>query len=220
MSGFFGNYNQDPMAQRQALISKYNAARLNLVAVVIFSAINIITLIANTGVYMLFSANMPYVLTFFGLFVCGMLPEAAYKDPSQMVFFDKSFFVFLLVISILILLVYLACWWLSKDGKVRWLKIALGLFMLDSISLLVLGSAGMLILDIAFHAWIIYILISGIKAYSKIKALPKESEPIEAEFTEICSDEDVENTEALIEEGLQNIEAPSEGNPTHGENIE
>ncbi len=207
MSGLFGNFSSDPRMQRHALMSKYNAARINLIAVVVFTAINMITLTTNVGSYFLFSANMPYMLTFLGLFLCGMMPENYYEKAEEMVFMDKSLFVVMLVISILILLLYMACWWFSKNGKVAWIRIALGLFVIDTVAMFLLGSAGIFIVDLIFHIWVIGILVSALNAFKKIKALPKDNEMIEADFTELDADEYYEHEE---KDFAGEIEAPTE----------
>ena len=211
--GLFGNFYADPRMEKQALISKYNAARLNILAVVIFTAINMVSLATNPGSYFLFSANTPYMLTFFGMFLCGMLPEDYYKDFEGMVYFDKSFFVIMLIISIFVLAFYVLCWFLSKKGKSVWLKIALGLFIADTALMFVFGSAGMLIVDLIFHIWVIAILVSGIKAQKKLSDMPKEDEIIEAEYREITTEDTSAEEEPVVE---ATIEAPTE-NP-HEEN--
>lgn len=211
MSGLFGNYGLDPRMQRQALINKYNAARINLLAVVVFTVINMITLAMGIGSYLPFSANMPYMLTFLGLFLCGMLPEQYYEKAEGMVFMNKTWFIALLIISILIIILYVVCWLLSRKGRVSWLKVALGMFLVDSVAIFLLGSAGFPLFDILFHVWVIAILISGIKAHAKIKALPKEDEMIEADYAELPDEEydEYEESEAE-EETVAEIEAPKE----------
>ena len=57
MSNLFGNFNDDPRIQRQALASKYSAARSNLLLLVIFSAINLIMMATGTGTYFLFPSR-------------------------------------------------------------------------------------------------------------------------------------------------------------------
>jgi len=211
---FFKNVGYSDGMQRQALISKYNNARLNLLIVIIFTAVNMALVVANLDTYFLFSANIPYLITLYGAFFCGMFPKEYYVENGLegMFFFDKSFFVVMLLISVLILAIYFICWLFSKKGKALWLKIALGLFIADTVLMLILGSSGSFIMDLAFHVWVIVILISGIKAQKKIGDMPADS-IIEAEYTEIPDSEangeadSSENAEASV---TPEIESPTE----------
>ncbi len=183
------SFDMDPRMERQALISKYNAARINLLAVVAFTVFNIVTLALGSGSYFLFSANAPYMLTFLGMFLCGMLPEEYYVGMDGMFYLNKSVFVILLALSIIILALYVLCWYFSKNGKVKWLKAALILFSIDTVVMLITGDISAIIFDIIFHIWVIYILVSGIKAHKKIIAMPNGEVAIEAEYTELPTDE-------------------------------
>ena len=108
MSNLFGNLSDDPRIQRQALISRFAAARSNLLLLVVFSAINLLMLATGLGTYFLFSASVPYLITDLGMFLCGMYPEEFYEGLEGMFFLDKSFFVIMLIISILILGTFLS----------------------------------------------------------------------------------------------------------------
>ena len=71
----YNNVALDPRLERQALKNKYNAARMNLIGVVIFTIINIVMTASGAGGYFLFSASVPYLITTIGMLLCGMLPE-------------------------------------------------------------------------------------------------------------------------------------------------
>jgi hypothetical protein len=189
MSNLFGNFNDDPRIQRQALANKYSAARSNLILMVIFSAINLLMLATNAGTYFLFSASVPYIITDVGMFFCGMYPTEAYEGFEGMYFLDKSLFFILLAISALILVIYFLCWLFSKNGKVKWLTTALVLFCIDTLVMFVYyGFAISSIIDIIFHVWVIVILVMGIKAHKKLKEMPEEEVVIEAEYRELPAD--------------------------------
>ncbi len=224
MAKFFSNISFDPRMQRQALQNKYNAARMNLLAVVLFTVINIVSLATGIGGYFLFSASVPYVITMFGLVLCGMMPDEFYQEMEMegMFFLDESFFYITLAISILILGLYVLCWFFSKKKPV-WLTVALVLFIIDTVVMfLYYGIALDMILDIAFHAWVIWILVSGIRAHRDLQKMPKEEPIIEAEFTDISNDESAEfeaqspelnvPTEAPTEEKTENDDGFSSAN--------
>lgn len=172
----FGARNNGALTPRQNLENKYISARQNLLLVVMFSVINIIFLCLGTGSYFLFSASIPYLLVDLGRFYCGMYPAEEYTGEfAGMTFADPSLFVTLLVIAIVIIALYLACWYFSKNHKVGLLVFALVLFSIDTAALLMFASVQSLF-DIAFHIWVIVILIMGISAHYKLKKLPPEVE--------------------------------------------
>ena len=186
MSNLFGNISGDPRIERQALVNKFNAARSNLLLLVIFSVVNIFLLATGSGMYFLFSASVPYLITYLGMFLCGMFPNEFYEGLEGMFFLDKSFFVIMLIISLLILLIYLLCWWFSKKKGVGWLIGATVMFGIDTLVMfLSSGISSESIFDVIFHIWVIVILIMGISAYYKLKKMPEERRTIEGEFTDI-----------------------------------
>ena len=121
------------------------------------------------------------------MFFCGRYPEEWYEGLEGMMFVDDSFFYTLLAVAIVIILVYLALWFFSRNQKVGFIIGALVLFAIDTAAMLYYyGISGSSLFDILFHVWIIVILSMGISAHYKLKKLPEE--PIEVEFTELPLD--------------------------------
>ena len=181
---------------------KYRTSRMNLLLVVAFTVINLILLVTNANSYFLFSAFIPYFITSLGMLFCGRFPEEFYEDGfADMTFLDNSVFVVLLILSIIITLFYLLTWFLSSKNRMVWLIVALVLFGIDTLGMLVLNGISIdSILDIAFHAWVIYYLIIGVNAGKKLKELPPEEElppVVETENGEVAlSAEDEEGSTA------------------------
>ena len=120
MSSLFGNFTDDPKIQRQALASRYSAARMNLLLFIIFSAVNTVLLAAGTNLYFLFSASIPYLIVKIAKLYCGLLPAEYYgEEYAEMVFADKSFFAVSIVIAFLVLAIYFICWLFSKKYNQR-----------------------------------------------------------------------------------------------------
>ena len=122
------------------------------------------------------------IITDEAMYLCGKYPAEYYgEDMSEFVFFDNSLFIVAIVISVVIIGLYLLAWFMSKNHKVGWLIFALVFFSLDTIMLLswyVIDFS--MILDILFHAWVLYYLISGISAHYKWLKLPdEETETVE-----------------------------------------
>ena len=180
--GLFNRNNNaaTQLSPRQILENKYSSSCGNLLLVVVFTAINIVLLVANSNTYFLFSAYIPYLLADLGMYFCGLYPAEFYGGSTVgMDFFSKSFLAVMLGIAAVILVLYLLSWVFSRKQKPGWLIFALVFFGIDTVAMLVLnGFAVDSIVDYLFHGWVIYSLFSGISAYSKLKKLPEEPEQI------------------------------------------
>ena len=142
--------------------------------------------------------SIPYFLTTIGMVQCGLLPPEYYEYPMEdYIFYDKSLFVALLIISIILTSLYLLAWFMSKKNRVGWLIFALVFFGLDTVGMLIFnGIAAEGIIDIVFHAWIIYYLVVGIIAHNKLKNYPYEDEPVMAYQNAVSQAEGAQEAEA------------------------
>ncbi len=212
-------------AQRKAYETKYTNARVNLLLVVAFTAINIIILATGSYTYFLFSASIPYFVADMGMLLCGKYPPEVYVDGlEEMIVFEPSVFPIFAIISLLIVSVYLVFWFFSKK-RPGFLMAALVLFVIDTVGMFILyGVSFDSIIDIVFHGYVIWSLVSGIKAHNALLALPKEEvvygegegfvtvdpvAPAETVSTDETPAEEVPAEEASIEETPVE-EAPSE----------
>ena len=186
------------LTPRQNYERKYKASRANLLLVVIATAINMFLIATGSDTYFLFSAFIPYFLTTIGMVQCGLLPPEYYEYPMEdYIFYDKSLFVALLIISIILTSLYLLAWFMSKKNRVGWLIFALVFFGLDTLGMLIFnGIAAEGIIDIVFHAWIIYYLVVGIIAHNKLKNYPYEDEPVMAYQNAVSQAEGAQEAEA------------------------
>jgi hypothetical protein len=198
MGLFNKNQNQQaqPFSQRQQLERRYASARMNLLWVVLFTAINIVLLVSNSYTYFLFSAFIPYAIVDYGMIVCGKYPADFYGDLSQYQFFDTTVLVVLIAVAAVICVLYLLCWIFSKKRRVAWLIVGLVFFALDTVFMLLGGISADRILDILFHGWVIISLTGGIIAHSKLKKLPAE-EP--APVAESVQTEETDSGEELTQ---------------------
>ncbi len=175
MNNNFKSTQTTPEAlQYKTYLSKYLNARSNILLIVIFSALNIVFLLAQSGTYFLFSAYIPYVLVDLGMFMCGKYPAEYYADGLEdMVYLDDSFLIITVVISVIIIVLYLLSWIFSKKLKIGWMIFALIFFSADTIAMLTFnGFAIESLLDILFHGWVIFSLVNGIINYNKLSKLP------------------------------------------------
>ena len=158
------------LSERDRMIQKHNVCRSNLLFLIIFTIINIVLIATKADLYFLFSAFVPFWIAYLGALFGG---EAFLSAPV---------FYIMLAIAFLILVVYFLCWLFSKK-HIAWLIVALALFIVDTVCLLALFllSGDMMSgwMDIFFHAWVLYYLISGVVAYFKLKRIPEYEEVTE-----------------------------------------
>ncbi len=195
MANVFSPKNLSP---RQSYERKYKTSRMNLLLLVVATAINLLLVGTGSDRYYLFSAYIPYLIMVTGMYMCGMLPPEYYDAPMEdYLFYDKSLFVALLILSIIITLLYLLAWFMSKKNRVGWLIFALVFFGLDTVGMLIVyGFAVDAIVNILFHAWVIYYLVVGIIAHNKLKNYPYEDEPVMAYENAVPQADGAEEVEA------------------------
>ncbi len=159
------------MKQSSTLTSmrtKYNNMRISLLWVIVFSAINVITL-SLTQTYFLFSSYFSQLLTQIGY--------ALYVESEAPVFL-----IVFGVIALITILPYLLCWIFSKE-KYGWMIGALVLFSVDTLVFLpdclfmLLDGDISMIIDLAFHIWVLFSLGAGVKYGIAMKKEPQE--PVE-----------------------------------------
>ncbi len=179
MAKFFNNNAAvQQRSQREILYSRFHSARHNLLLVMVFSLINIVLLVTNSGTYFLFSAFIPYLLVDYGMFGCGLYPAEYYEAYYPgMEFADMSFIIVCSLIAAVVLILYLLSWIFSKKPRIGWMIAALTFFVIDTVVMLFM-MADLLksIVDIVFHCFVIFSLVRGIVSYFKLKKLPEDAD--------------------------------------------
>lgn len=153
--------------------NKYGIARSNLLLVILFTLINSVISFAHGNFYFLFSASIPYYVASFSA-AWAYSPEDIGLEPAAN---PTAILVIGAVIAAVLLVPYLLCWIFSKKHY-GWMIAALVLFSLDSVWLLLNFHIG-LILDILFHAYVLYYLIMGVR-YGLLSRQAAEAEAAEA----------------------------------------
>ncbi len=202
MAKLFQNPNGN-VPKTLLLERKYAAARGNLMLVIAMTVINLILLAFGGDLYFLFSAYIPYCAVILGMFYTGNMPPEMYEGDMSMVVEGNGILIFAVALAGTFVLLYLLAWLCSKGHKVGWLIFALVLFGLDTAFMLFWAGISIdILIDILFHAWVIYYLVAGIRAHYALKKLPPE-ESIPVGFTEIS-----ENlpTEELLEDSQNPME--------------
>jgi len=145
----------------EALLTKkkYTSSRMSALLVAGLSILNVILLLANLNFYFPFSATVPMLLVDI---------EGLRAGSSLSIVF--------LIIAVLYVAVMFVFWWLS--GKYYpFFIVLLVVFSLDTLALIILCVASFaltefdpsLLIDVAFHAWVIYEFVIGIIMGRKLK---------------------------------------------------
>jgi hypothetical protein len=142
-------------------VLKFEKARNNLLTVIVFTIINLILTAFDAGISFLFSATLPQVI-----FEIGKTLDSEIGS--------SIFMIIGLIIAFIIIITYFVFWILAKRMRV-FILVALIFFSVDSLVLLFLvldmEFNASLLLEIAFHVWILYYLINGVKAWAKIRGV-------------------------------------------------
>lgn len=210
MAQRFGFARGQVQTPKEAYSLKYNSARSNILLVILLTVVNIGMLLFDGNTYFLFSAFVPYFLVGTGMLMTGRMPVGEGEDAVEMPVLDDSFFWIMTAVAVVMVVLYLLSWLLSKDHKVGWLIFALVFFSADTLIMLLLGTLDVsTLVDIAFHIWVLVSLSMGLYAHHKWKTLPDEvpvpaytfEQPLDENGMPV-SEEDAMNghaTEALID---------------------
>ena len=172
--------------------NQLKSARYTLLIAVLFTVLNVVLLLIGTNRYFLYSATIPYYLTFFG-FMFDHFTLGTYALTG-------------LVMAAVPMAALALCWFMSKKDS-RWMKGALAIFVLDTAAMvgLMLWARELTssLLDIVFHVWMLISLTQGIKAAGRLKVL--EAQPPQTEEV-VCEDAGAEEEPAESHEELSETE--------------
>ncbi len=159
------------------LETRYKSARIDLLVVIALTVVNLFMLLFGDGTYFLFSAAVPYNIAVNAMYLCGKLPPEYYQgDMFLPEFLGDEFFAVMLAIAFAILAVYALCFFMSRKRRVGWLIAALVLFVIDTVTMIMLyGIAPDMIIDMIIHGILIYYFAAGVHAAFKLKKI--ESQP-------------------------------------------
>ena len=187
------NFKNNPAAvattPRQLTELKYKRSRYNLLLVTIVSVINLFSL-SLSQTYFLFSAQIPSF--FVELFM--------YTEEGEIAPFADL--IIPIVLGVILTIPYLLCFFFSKK-RPGWMVAALVFFVFDCIFLVTMYYLSDVIIDLLFHAWVLFYLVTGVINGYKLKKMP-EDEPL-PEFGEVVAEGEAVDSEAAEDE------TPAEG---------
>lgn len=163
------------------LQNKVRVCRSNLLLAVAFTLINIVLLASKSTRYFLFSLVVPYRFVLNGMLFGGYMPDEFYVGEDGVAYYiekNPSLLAMLGIVAAVILGLYMLFFFMSKRS-VGWLVPTLVFVSLDCLAyvglIFLYGFEISDILDLAFHAWLLYYMIAGVAAYVKLRKLPPEA---------------------------------------------
>ena len=167
----FGNRAPQPMkGTREYYEKNYNICRANLLAVILFTVVSVIMLLTSDR-YFLFSNYFAVEMATLGfMYINGDWKN--WEDAADWAEMGQDVISVIGAISIaiaaVILLVLAICWALSKKSRIPMIVAAV-IMGFDTLYLLLYLD----IINIVFHVWIMYYLITAIRDWGKMQALPE-----------------------------------------------
>ena len=158
--------NTAPMSLRDEVEMKYKRSRYNLLLVAIVSIVNLFYMAFGER-YFLFSARLPSVLVELTLVTAPEDVTVGFADLLVPI-----------VAGVILSLPYLLCFFFSRK-RPGWMIPALVFFSIDCLLIIFLALVDVtaVIVDILFHAWVMFYLITGVINGFKLKKMP-EDEPL------------------------------------------
>lgn len=189
------NMNQNSyeqlVAKRNKSAARFKQGQSTLLFVAAITLINMVLLITQSDMYLLFCAIMPYYVVYFAMIFCGKYPPEVYEGWGEDILESPAgngLFIGAIIFALLVIAALAICGYLSM--KKKWAYITgFVIAMIDTVVFLGLIGMGILdplgsLLDILFRIWIVVELIIGLKnmvTYNKLKDIQS---PVTDEFTQ------------------------------------
>ena len=185
MPKLFSRNSSTAVSERDVLATKYRNARMNLLVVIVASLVNVILAATGSETYYLFSASVPYLITFIAAFMCGKMPPAYYEEQGYKPELPGAVLAAAVVVAVVMIGLYALAFFMSSKNRSGWLVFAVVMFCIDTLVLfLYAGIDPTCALDYLFHLWVIVLLAMGLRANAKLKALPEEPIPALGAFAD------------------------------------
>lgn len=117
--------------EEQSANLTYNSSRAALLMYILTTSANLLFLVTGGTHYSIFSTILPYAVTDYAMYMCGMYPPESY-GAYAFPFWDRAFFTLAVVISVLIIGVYVLCLIMSQKRRYGWFIPVILLIILDT----------------------------------------------------------------------------------------
>lgn len=170
-----GTFDIKPVTDRKILEKRYKRGVDAILALVLFSGLNLALLLLNTDKYILFSTYISYYLGDYAMFYSGKYSAEYYAEFPDMQFYGNGFFALFTALAVGCILFYLLCWYKARKNNGTWLVYAFSFFCLDTVFMfLVTGFSVLNLLDNIKQLVLLVFLLMGSAAYKRLKEAKDE----------------------------------------------
>ena len=175
----FGKFFSPPYAldltKRERQEMWYRNARYFIMASVLLTGLcTVLSLLGHHPFHL--TLAIPHALILWGYLSSGQAPTSVYESYVESGFevpvSNDSTLMFATTAALFVLLLFIVCWYRSKDYHVGWIITALVLMLVDTAAMLVIY--GFSPFGLVFHAGVITLQIIGIRAHFKLKKTPPD----------------------------------------------
>ena len=167
------NYNDKTKTLRAS--RWFATAKIFILAIAVFTFINLLFLTCGIDVYFLFSASLPYILTILAMSSCGKFPPEYYGSSyPYMNFYPDGYYIAAIIFSLLIIGLYVLCFCMLNKSKLAWTIVTLVLFAVDTVFMAIAYFAlshASGIIDILFHIAALVALSLGVAGAYQLKEI-------------------------------------------------
>ena len=155
------NINLADKNTREYMEKQTASGRYALLITAVFTAVNLLLVLMNTGRYIVYSASIPYYMT-----------SLAKAMDS---YYGTTYLAEAAPLACLITALYFLLWLLSRRAS-KWLLPALVLFSVDTAVLLyaaffMMSNPMNCVLDLFLHGWVIWQLLQGYRCGKRLQAV-------------------------------------------------
>ena len=155
---------------------KYRVCISSLLFMGIVTALNIVMLFKGEDNYYLFSIYIPFAIVDYAMYLCGLYPAEYYGDITGIQFYDKSVLIGAVLLAIIVIAGFLACWLVAKKHNQIPLIVSLIFLGVDTIIMAFAEGLGAVI-GIVFHAIVMFTLVGAMVLLGKINN-PKQTSAV------------------------------------------
>ena len=177
------NRNIATVKTKESLAREIGLSRSTLIIAAVCTLINLITVAAEADFMFPLSATIPYYFAILFYELCGMYPQSFYDEfwgGATEGFIDPTVFWVIFVLGILMALGCFVLGWFSTKKKVFSI-ITLVFYGIDTLVLLffsfrVFSFSAVVIVELVFHAYLLYTAFRAVKAWDALASAPTAAE--------------------------------------------
>lgn len=146
---------------------KYRVCIASLLLMGFVTVLNIVMMFKGSDIFYPFSIYIPFAVVDYAMYLCGLYPAEHYGDITGIQFYDKSVLIGAVLIAIIVIAGFLACWFVAKKHNQIPLIVSLIFLGVDIIIMGFMEGLSSLI-GIVLHAIVMFTLVGAMVLCGKI----------------------------------------------------